>query len=84
MNSHDSPEMELNTEKIANMYKRWFLSKPFQIEEAVYKAISPLLENSYAIVAKNAAKIENPKSISSSALSRICPLAVWASTLRKE
>lgn len=84
LTTQDAPEMSLNTDQIAIQYQNWLLSEPFDIDEAVYKAVMPLLENPRAKVAKNAARKDNAKSLSASALSRITPLAVWSSSLKTD
>ena len=47
--------MVLNLDKIASQYKKWFLSEPFEIENTIFNAVSPLLESPKSVVAKNAA-----------------------------
>lgn len=84
MASSASGETVLNIDKIANQYRKWFISEPFEVDEAVFFSISPLIENPKSIVAKFAAINNNKDLQTSSCLSRITPLAVWASNLKNE
>ena len=77
----EGQERELNTDIIAKWYMLWLESNPFDIANTTYTSLIPLLQNPYAIVAKEAARKQNIDSLSNASMMKLSPLAVWTSSL---
>ena len=80
-NDSEPQETVLNPEKIVFQYRKWLLSEPFDVDEPVFNAISATLADCKGAYAKEAAILKNKDLVSGSALARLSPLAVWASSL---
>ena len=59
----------------------WLESNPFDIANTTYTSLIPLLQNPYAIVAKETARKQNIDSLSNASMMKLAPLAVWTSSL---
>lgn len=77
-------ERVLDTDIIATYYQKWLKSEPFNIDSSVYKSVNMLGDIPKAKVARFIAEKENQNSMTSRSLSRIAPLAIWASSLNHE
>ena len=80
----EEDERVLDCDTIANYYKAWICSKPDKVSDAVKNGLAPLTDASdssktIACLAKKAAQEIDP--MCNSALSRIAPMAIFASNM---
>lgn len=75
-------EKVLNIDVIAQQYRKWIDSKPFDQREELQDGWGSLGNATHALRMKKAVSASNQQCQSNSSLMRVMPLAVWASSLR--